>query len=56
MTYAWAKSLASELDSGRLITRNGDGHTGFQQGNHCVNSAVEDYLIGGTLPREGLTC
>jgi pimeloyl-ACP methyl ester carboxylesterase len=54
--YAWAKSLASQLDSGRLITRDGDGHTGFQQGNSCVDSAVQRYLIAGKVPKDNLSC
>jgi len=39
-----------------LVSRDGDGHTGFQQGNQCVDDAVEDYLIGGTAPQDGLSC
>jgi pimeloyl-ACP methyl ester carboxylesterase len=54
--YAWAKALASQLDSGHLITRDGDGHTGFQQGNTCVNNAVQRYLIGGKVPQDNLSC
>jgi pimeloyl-ACP methyl ester carboxylesterase len=53
---AWAQALASELDSGRLITRDGDGHTGFQRGNSCVDDAVEDWLIKATVPAENLKC
>lgn len=53
---AWAQGLARELDSGVLITRNGDGHTGFHQGNSCVDSAVEDYLIRDVVPKNGLSC
>lgn len=53
---AWAESLANQLESGVLITRDGDGHTGYFAGNKCVDSAVEDYLIDGTVPRDGLTC
>ena len=54
--YAWAKSLAKELDSGVLVTRDGDGHTGYNQGNSCVNDAVEGYLVDGTVPQDGLRC
>lgn len=54
--YAWSESLADQLDSGRLITRDGDGHTGFRKGNRCVDNAVERYLIGGHTPQDGLTC
>ncbi len=54
--YAWARSLASELDSGHLITRDGDGHTGFRQGNQCVDGAVEGFLVSGKVPKDGLSC
>jgi pimeloyl-ACP methyl ester carboxylesterase len=53
---AWAESLAEQLESGVLVTRDGDGHTGYMSGNECVDDAVEDYLIKGTVPRDGLTC
>ena len=39
-----------ELESGVLVTRDGDGHTGYNAGNACVDGAVEDYLIDGTVP------
>ena len=52
----WARALARQLDSGVLITRNGDGHTGFHQGNPCVDNAVQGYLVHGTVPRNGLAC
>lgn len=52
----WAQALASQLESGRLITRDGDGHTGFQRGNDCVDDAVEGYLINGKVPPENLMC
>lgn len=52
----WAQALAAELDSGRLITRNGDGHTGFRQGNACVDNAVQAWLLHGTAPKRDLHC
>jgi pimeloyl-ACP methyl ester carboxylesterase len=54
--YAWAQALASQLDSGRLITRDGDGHTGYHQGNQCVDNAVQRYLVGGKVPEDNLSC
>jgi pimeloyl-ACP methyl ester carboxylesterase len=53
---AWARALASQLQSGRLITRDGDGHTAFQRGNSCVDDAVENFLIKGVAPKDGLEC
>jgi pimeloyl-ACP methyl ester carboxylesterase len=52
----WAKALARQLVSGVLVTRNGDGHTGFHQGNACVDHAVQAYLVRGVVPRNGLAC
>jgi pimeloyl-ACP methyl ester carboxylesterase len=52
----WAQALASQLDSGVLITRDGDGHTGYQMGNQCVDDAVEKYLIDGVAPTQDLDC
>ena len=39
-----------------LVTRDGDGHTGYNAGNECTSVAVESYLIEGAVPRDGLTC
>ncbi|HEU4567362.1 MAG TPA: alpha/beta hydrolase [Marmoricola sp.] len=52
----WARALARQLDSGVLVTRDGDGHTGFHQGNPCVDDAVQGYLVRGRVPRNGLAC
>jgi len=51
----WAKALAKQLPRGVLITRNGDGHTGYRQGSQCVDTAVENYLVKDTVPKS-LTC
>jgi pimeloyl-ACP methyl ester carboxylesterase len=54
--YAWAQGLARELDNGHLVTYDGDGHTAYRRGNACVDRAVDDYLLQGQVPREGLRC
>ena len=54
--YEWAVHLADQLDSGVLVSRDGDGHTGYNAGNDCVDTAVEDYLVDGTVPKDGLSC
>lgn len=54
--YAWAVALAHELDSGRLLTRVGEGHTGYHMGNTCVDNAVDTYLLAGVLPPLGTVC
>ena len=53
--YAWAVSLSKELSSGVLITRKGEGHTGYAASS-CVQRAVDAYLVELTVPRTGLTC
>lgn len=54
--YEQAVTLARQLQSGVLVSRDGDGHTGFRQGNACVDDAVEDYLLAGDPPEDGLSC
>ena len=54
--YQWAVHLADQLQSGVLVSRDGDGHTGYNSGNDCVDGAVEDYLVDGTVPEDGLEC
>ncbi len=54
--YAWAGALADELDTGRLLTWEGEGHTAYRQGSACVDAAVDAYLLDGVLPGEGATC
>jgi pimeloyl-ACP methyl ester carboxylesterase len=53
---AEAQALASQLASGVLITRDGDGHTGYNSDNDCVDIAVESYLIEGKVPADDLSC
>ena len=52
----WAESLADQLDSGVLVKRDGDGHTGYRSGNPCVNQAVEAYLVQGKVPQAEVDC
>jgi pimeloyl-ACP methyl ester carboxylesterase len=54
--YEWGVSLAGQLESGRLITRDGDGHTGYTRGSACIDDAVDAYLLDGTLPPVGTVC
>lgn len=54
--YAWAQSLAGQLDDGHLITWKGEGHTAYGRSGGCVEKAVDAYLLDGTVPQDGLTC
>ncbi len=53
---AWARALANELDSGILVKRNGDGHTGYHAGNSCVDHTVESYLVADKVPSGEVDC
>lgn len=54
--YEWSTALAGQLDSGVLVTRVGDGHTGYHTGNPCIDSIVDRYLLEDVVPRDGVTC
>ena len=54
--YAWSQAMADQLESGRLLTWEGNGHTAYGRAGACVQKAVDTYLTSGTLPKEGLTC
>ncbi len=55
--YAWARSLAGQLSSARLVTYEGDGHTAYvNAGSDCVDTAVNAYLLESRPPQNGLRC
>jgi hypothetical protein len=53
--YHWSEALASQLETAVLITREGEGHTGYSDST-CVQEAVDDYLLKLKVPKDGLTC
>lgn len=54
--YQWAVALAEQLDSGVLVSYDGEGHTAYNKSNDCVNSTVESYFIDGTVPDADPKC
>ncbi len=52
--YEWGQSLASQLSSGVLVTRDGDGHTSLE--NWCIAQLAESYLLTLATPEPGTTC
>ncbi|MEV8476761.1 alpha/beta hydrolase [Streptomyces sp. NPDC051173] len=54
--YPWARSLASQLSSGRLLTYDGDGHTAYTRGSKCIDSAINNYLLTNTPPPAAQKC
>lgn len=53
--YAWAVALAHQLDHARLLTRVGEGHTGYFASS-CVRSWVDRYVQTLSLPPPGTVC
>jgi pimeloyl-ACP methyl ester carboxylesterase len=53
--YAWSEALAEQLETAVLITREGEGHTGYAF-SACVSKAVDAYLLTLKVPKDGLTC
>jgi pimeloyl-ACP methyl ester carboxylesterase len=54
--YHGAVALAEQLESGVLLTYEGEGHTAYGRSNDCIVEAVDTYLLEGTPPEYGLTC
>lgn len=54
--YEWSESLAQQLEEGVLITRVGEGHTGYNKGNSCVDSTVEAFLLDDVVPESDVRC
>ena len=53
--YAWAVSVAKELDRGVLLTHDGDQHVAYFY-SACVRADVQTYLVSGQTPPPGTTC
>ncbi|MEU0069553.1 alpha/beta hydrolase [Streptomyces sp. NPDC006332] len=54
--YRWARALAAQLSSARLLTYEGDGHTAYGRGSACIDSTINTYLLRGTPPTNGKRC
>ncbi|MFD3700133.1 alpha/beta hydrolase [Streptomyces sp. NPDC058646] len=54
--YKWAQALAGQLDSGVLLTYDGDGHTAYGRGSDCIDTAINRYLLEGKPPANGKKC
>jgi pimeloyl-ACP methyl ester carboxylesterase len=54
--YSWSLDLHRTILNSRLVSLNGDGHTGYGHGSSCVDSAVNHYFLTGIPPAQNLTC
>ena len=53
--YEWSVDLAAGLESGVLLSYDGDGHTATGK-NACVDGYAVGYLVGLVVPPAGITC
>lgn len=54
--YVEGVAHANQLATGVLLTHVGEGHTVYGQGNSCVNSVVNAYLLTLAVPADGAIC
>ncbi|OKK18455.1 proteinase [Streptomyces sp. CB00455] len=54
--YKWAQALAGQLESGTLLTYDGDGHTAYGRGSDCIDTSINRYLLEGKAPADGKKC
>lgn len=53
--YEGSEAMAEQLESGVLLTWEGEGHLAFPK-TECITAAVVSYFIDLTVPEEGTTC
>ena len=53
--YENAQGMARQLDSGVLVTLEGEGHTAYSQSD-CIRASVNAYLVDGAVPTDGTRC
>ena len=53
--YEWSVGLSSGLESGVLLTYDGDGHAALGK-NDCVDAYAVAYLVDLTVPPDGTEC
>ncbi len=53
---AWARGLATQLGSGRLVTVDDTTHTASLNGNRCLDAILQRYLVDLAPPENGTGC
>jgi pimeloyl-ACP methyl ester carboxylesterase len=56
--YEGARRMADALGRGVGVelTWKGEGHGAYGSGSTCVDTTVDDYLLDGTVPKDGKVC
>lgn len=52
----WAQAVSQQLESGVLLTYEGEGHIAYDSGDPCVVGAVDHYLLTGEPPADDTKC
>lgn len=52
----WSQDVVDHLTTGRLITYTGEGHTGYNKGDSCVDALVDDYFTDAAALPANSTC
>lgn len=54
--YQQAVDMAAQLDSGVLVTYQGEGHGSYGGKSACIDKLVRRYLVKGKIPPDGVKC
>ncbi len=55
--YEAGVAVAERLESGVLVTNEGEGHTvSSATARTCIDDLVAAYLVDGDVPEDGYTC
>lgn len=54
--YQWSVELAETLESGVLVTNDGEGHGAYGPENQCISDIVDEYLVDDITPHDGVSC
>jgi pimeloyl-ACP methyl ester carboxylesterase len=54
--FGWALATRRDLVTSTLLTREGEGHTAYVGGNHCIDGIVNAYLLTLARPEDGAIC
>jgi hypothetical protein len=54
--YQWGQQVADQLGNARLLTWDSHHHTAYYEGSECIDTAIDTFLLSGTLPVADLVC
>lgn len=54
--YQWGQQVDDQLGNARLLTWDSHHHTAYYEGSECIDTAIDAFLLSGTLPAADLVC